>query len=105
MFWQCRHLTQALLQKDFSLNVRLPPNRLCPPIPNRLNYVLWINDIIDPFHSASAVPVKGVDMSVSTHFEKFAADALSAEQELRVSTHSWDAEFPRRGASLRQVGS
>ncbi|KAF9652807.1 S-adenosyl-L-methionine dependent methyltransferase [Thelephora ganbajun] len=57
-----RHLTQALLQKDFSLNVQLPIDRLCPPVPNRLNYILWIQDVLDPFHSAPVVPVKAIDI-------------------------------------------
>lgn len=55
-------MTQALLQKDFSLKVQLPTDRLCPPIPNRLNYILWIQDILDPFHSASAAAVRGIDV-------------------------------------------
>ncbi|KAL2002202.1 hypothetical protein VTN02DRAFT_425 [Thermoascus thermophilus] len=42
-----RQLTISLLQRDFRLKVDLPEDRLCPPVPNRLNYILWLQDLID----------------------------------------------------------
>ncbi|GIJ91333.1 hypothetical protein Asppvi_010298 [Aspergillus pseudoviridinutans] len=42
-----RQLTQSLLKRDFNLNVQIPDNRLCPPVPNRLNYILWLQDLLD----------------------------------------------------------
>ncbi|KAI1340313.1 hypothetical protein F5Y15DRAFT_380244 [Xylariaceae sp. FL0016] len=40
-------LTKTLLRVHFGLRVDLPPDRLCPPVPNRHNYVLWLKDLID----------------------------------------------------------
>jgi len=42
-----RALTKALLLKDFGVNVEIPADHLCPPLPNRLNYLCWISDLIE----------------------------------------------------------
>ncbi|OAA74269.1 hypothetical protein LEL_07850 [Akanthomyces lecanii RCEF 1005] len=40
-------LSKTLLKHDFGLALDLPGNRLCPPIPNRHNYILWLKDLLD----------------------------------------------------------
>jgi len=49
-------LSRALLQSDFGLQLDVPDDRLCPPIPNRWNYVSWMQGLIDstsPTYSSS----------------------------------------------------
>ena len=42
-----RELTRTLLQADFGINYwEIPENRLIPPVPSRLNYILWIHDLL-----------------------------------------------------------
>ena len=41
-----RCLSKAILLNDFSVDVDLPADRLCPPIPNRLEYIDWIAKLI-----------------------------------------------------------
>ncbi|KAI1075776.1 hypothetical protein F5B20DRAFT_573228 [Whalleya microplaca] len=40
-------LTKTLLKLDFGLQIELPADRLCPPVPNRHNYILWLKDLLD----------------------------------------------------------
>jgi 23S rRNA (adenine1618-N6)-methyltransferase len=40
-------LSKAILKADFGLQLDIPDDRLCPPIPNRWNYVAWIHGLID----------------------------------------------------------
>ncbi|PGG98103.1 hypothetical protein AJ79_08984 [Helicocarpus griseus UAMH5409] len=42
-----QQLTRCLLRRDFGLHVDLPDDRLCPPVPNRFNYILWLQDLLD----------------------------------------------------------
>ncbi|MCJ1439283.1 hypothetical protein MMC27_008675 [Xylographa pallens] len=63
-----KQLTQSLLKRDFGLVVDLPDNRLCPPVPNRFNYILWLQDLLDTTSDSYAdryIPdreVVGLDM-------------------------------------------
>ncbi|KAJ4334387.1 hypothetical protein N0V87_006931 [Didymella glomerata] len=40
-------LSKAILKVDFGLELSIPDDRLCPPIPNRWNYVSWIQGLLD----------------------------------------------------------
>jgi RNA methyltransferase len=41
-----RILTTITLKDSFGINVNLPSNRLCPPVPNRLSYISWLSELI-----------------------------------------------------------
>ena len=57
-----RSLTKVLLIKDFGLDVEIPEDRLIPTLPMRLNYVLWIEDLLDYCGIRSNNSVSGVDI-------------------------------------------
>ncbi|KAF4447097.1 23S rRNA (-N6)-methyltransferase [Fusarium austroafricanum] len=40
-------LTKTLLKLDFGLQLELPEDRLCPPVTNRHNYILWLKGLLD----------------------------------------------------------
>ncbi|KAK0746869.1 hypothetical protein B0T18DRAFT_412668 [Schizothecium vesticola] len=47
-------LTKTLLAKDFGLQIELPDDRLCPPVTNRHNYILWLKRLMDTTSYAPA---------------------------------------------------
>ncbi|TPX43471.1 hypothetical protein SeMB42_g04705 [Synchytrium endobioticum] len=46
-----RELTYALLAADFGIRLEIPLDSLIPPVPGRLDYVLWLSDLL-PAQSA-----------------------------------------------------
>ncbi|KAH0113202.1 hypothetical protein KCU66_g11664, partial [Aureobasidium melanogenum] len=42
-----QQLTKSILKRDFKLELELPGDRLCPPVPVRYNYVRWLQDLMD----------------------------------------------------------
>ncbi|XP_037071666.1 U6 small nuclear RNA (adenine-(43)-N(6))-methyltransferase-like [Pollicipes pollicipes] len=57
-----RVLTQTLLLKDFQLDVEIPADKLVPTLPNRLNYILWLEDIVRALKLPKDETVVGLDL-------------------------------------------
>ncbi|KAK4445974.1 hypothetical protein QBC34DRAFT_450998 [Podospora aff. communis PSN243] len=56
-------LTKTLLKVDFGLKIELPDDRLCPPVPNRHNYILWLKRLLDTSsYEPSGRKICGVDI-------------------------------------------
>ncbi|CAB0006363.1 unnamed protein product [Nesidiocoris tenuis] len=54
-------LTKSLLHQDFKLKVEIIPDRLVPTLPLRLNYLLWLEDLLN-FVPNENKNVVGVDI-------------------------------------------
>lgn len=48
-----RELTCAVLERDFDLRLEIPVDRLIPTVPQKLNYIHWLEDLL-------AIPPGGV---------------------------------------------
>lgn len=60
----------ALLKRDFGINWSIPVGRLCPPIASRVNYVLWVQDLIKlnrPKTQPSVDRVVGIDIGTGAN--------------------------------------
>lgn len=68
-----RALTCTLLKEDFGLTIQIPLERLIPTVPLRLNYIHWVEDLID----GQKQPRRGIDIGTAAP-----ASFLSAEHEL-----------------------
>jgi len=56
-----RELTYVLLKDDYNLQLDIPIDQLCPTVPNRANYILWLADLLK--ESADLpTPIRGIDM-------------------------------------------
>lgn len=55
-----RVLTKCLLKSDFNLDVDIPESRLVPTLPLRLNYILWLEDLLSAIQRNS--DIKGIDI-------------------------------------------
>ncbi|KAM7479422.1 hypothetical protein LguiA_027635 [Lonicera macranthoides] len=66
-----RELTRVLLLHDHHLNWWIPDGQLCPTVPNRSNYIHWIEDLLSsdiiPNALSSGDIVKGFDIGTGAN--------------------------------------
>ncbi|KAH0468910.1 hypothetical protein IEQ34_002142 [Dendrobium chrysotoxum] len=66
-----RELTRVLLLHDHAVNWWIPDGQLCPTVPNRSNYIHWINDLLSseliPATHGSDHSVKGFDIGTGAN--------------------------------------
>jgi 23S rRNA (adenine1618-N6)-methyltransferase len=65
-------LCRVLLLRDFGVRWMLPDHALCPTVPSRLNYLLWLEDLLamrgasDGHHDDCAPTVIGIDIGTGS---------------------------------------
>lgn len=66
-----RELTRVLLLHDHGLSWWIPEGQLCPTVPNRSNYIHWIEDLLSsniiPTTSRNGDKVKGFDIGTGAN--------------------------------------
>ncbi|CAL5060693.1 unnamed protein product [Urochloa decumbens] len=70
-FSATRELTRVLLLHDHGVNWWIPDGQLCPTVPNRSNYIHWIEDLLSsnliPPISSSSGKVRGFDIGTGAN--------------------------------------
>ncbi|KAF9177186.1 Methyltransferase-like protein 16 [Haplosporangium sp. Z 767] len=74
-----RELTYCLLKRDFSIQLDIPLDSLCPPLPNRLNYICWIEDLMK---NDTKKDIRGIDISIAFANKNISTNRL--EQTITV---------------------
>ncbi|KAH6574997.1 hypothetical protein BASA50_010664 [Batrachochytrium salamandrivorans] len=57
-----RELTCALLSIYFGILLEIPLDSLCPPVPNRLDYILHIEDLVSEYRLVPDQVIRGIDI-------------------------------------------
>ena len=55
-------LTETLFLKDFQLTVQIPSGCLVPTLPSRMNYLLWIEDLLKQLPKKDPSKIHGLDI-------------------------------------------
>lgn len=57
-----RALTCTLLKEDFGIDLEIPLDRIIPTVPLRLNYILWIEDLLKQSGHDGSGEIYGIDV-------------------------------------------
>ncbi|CAG0880877.1 unnamed protein product [Darwinula stevensoni] len=86
-----RVLTRCLLLRDFNLKVDIPADKLVPTLPLRLNYILWIEDLLDIFLSCeNAAHTKNNDEIIGIDVVRKVSPSSILEEPLTSSDVVYD---------------
>ncbi|XP_077336622.1 RNA N(6)-adenosine-methyltransferase METTL16 isoform X2 [Lithobates pipiens] len=77
-----RALTCTLLKEDFGLTIDIPLERLIPTVPLRLNYIHWVEDILNYHSSDKSTVRRGIDIVVKVPQKTLLMDALKEESDI-----------------------
>ncbi|CAD6915896.1 unnamed protein product [Tilletia controversa] len=92
-----RALTEVLLLADFKIVAEQAPDRLCPMVPNRLNYVLWLQDVVAETRRILALAHR---IPSSSHSTLLFNGGDSSERPAKRARREYENIQPRR-PSLR----
>ncbi|KAI9365867.1 hypothetical protein BD770DRAFT_423739 [Pilaira anomala] len=57
-----KELNVCLMKEYFDITMDFPIDSLCPPVPNRLNYILWLQDLMND--TVTTTNIIGIDIGV-----------------------------------------
>nr|CAG4643884.1 EOG090X04JL [Lepidurus arcticus] len=97
-----RALTTCLLQRDFNLLLDLPPNRLVPTLPLRLNYILWIEDLLSP----KTESINGIDIGTGAScVYPLLAGRKHGWKMLAIEKDDLNCEYAKKNVEANNLGN
>ena len=96
-----RALTKALLDHDFGVKIDLPENQLCPTVTSRVNYILWIEDLLN-FNgkSSNKTSVRGIDIGTGAScIYPLLGHAMNQWQFLAIDIDPVSVDFAKRNVA------
>ncbi|XP_053610112.1 U6 small nuclear RNA (adenine-(43)-N(6))-methyltransferase [Plodia interpunctella] len=94
-----RVLTKCLLKSDFNLDVDIPEDRLVPTLPLRLNYILWIEDILKVINEENGI--WGLDIGTGA-CAVYPLLAASKNKWCMVGTETDEASFIKAQENVKR---
>ncbi|WFD28623.1 23S rRNA (adenine(1618)-N(6))-methyltransferase [Malassezia nana] len=85
-----RAFTEALLRRDFGIECQMAPHRLCPTLPNRLNYIHWMEDLLQAT-GVDGEDVHGLDIGTG-HVAVYALLVTALHPKWRMTGTDVDAD-------------
>ncbi|CAD6504817.1 BgTH12-00320 [Blumeria graminis f. sp. triticale] len=106
-------LTKSLLKRDFGLHLSLPQDRLCPPVPNRVSYIVWIQGLLDSSNDScrgtniSSRHIIGLDVGTgaSCIYPLLGSTMRSNWQFIATEVDEKSLEFARANIELNNLES
>ncbi len=113
-------LNRVLLLHDFALGVRFRADRLCPPVPGRLDYLLWLRDLLREADAVRALLAKCLERPVSpdksgapdgaarahaSESDRDDSSGRTAKRRRLGSPREPDPPKPRRNQLLLDIGT
>ncbi|XP_067633554.1 U6 small nuclear RNA (adenine-(43)-N(6))-methyltransferase isoform X2 [Eurosta solidaginis] len=99
-----RALNKMLLEEYFQLHVDIAPGSLVPTLPLRLNYILWLEDLLVPLKLAATEEVNGIDIGCgSSCIYSLLASRKNAWHMHALETNASNLEHARNNVKLNSL--
>ena len=98
-----RTLCICLLDKDFQLKLELPPDRLAPTVPLRLNYLLWLEDLLGCAPGSSDVTILDIGCGSSCVYPLLGCRLVKSWKFVATEIDDKNLMFARRNVQNNEL--
>ncbi|XP_037949569.1 U6 small nuclear RNA (adenine-(43)-N(6))-methyltransferase [Teleopsis dalmanni] len=95
-----RTLTETLLKEYFNLKIEIAPGNLIPTVPLRLNYILWLEDLLTKINVKD---VKGIDIGCGSSCIYALLGAKKNWQMTALESNSVNLEYAKKNIEANNM--